>query len=666
VSFVLSFASACTISGDKTSARSTQAELPVTIESQKLITQPKLKSIPSREIPRNAQLDRTRGTGSLVDVESLGLDQDNDTTQRTGFGDTFIYRDTPIDAVVNDILGENYGLSFSVDPNVRGNITIRLEGITSAEQAVSAMDNALGLQGYAIISRDGNYLVTRSGSALQREDGRTVFVRNGAPLPKGAGTAVLEIQNALPSELTETVGQMGIRDLIRASDDARGLITLAGEPERLSEAVQLLRAFDVDWLSAISTAIVPLKNAPAEDIASELEPIFARTGGIEFIALPRLEALLVIGRTNRLVDQGLTWIDRLDKEATASISDDTLIYQATHLNASDLLQSVQSLFGAQGSTSQTSTSNQTQSPASQTASAGSQVGDLRVAVDEGRNAILARGDSTDLEEIERLLQRLDTPQPQILIEATIVEVTLTDDFRFGVQWAAVEDQLRTTFSDATNGQVSSRFPGVSISYVNVDLQAVINALNNVTDVEVVSSPRVSTLNNVSARLQVGDQVPVITQSAVSIVDPGAPVVNSVSFRDTGVILNVTPRTRGRGMIEIDVSQEVSGVAETTTSGIDSPTITQRRIESTLVVPEGATAVLGGLISSTRSKTNTGVPILMDIPFIGQAFKATGDNERRTELVILIRPTLVNHTTRPVALSDRLTEALLRVRPELLE
>ena len=190
-----------------------------------------------------------------------------------------------------------------------------------------------------------------------------------------------------------------------------------------------------------------------------------------------------------------------------------------------------------------------------------------------------------------------------------------------------------------------------------------NALDATSDTEIVSSPRVMVLNNETARIQIGDQVPIITQSAVSITDPGAPIVNSTTYRDTGVILIVTPSIRAGGMVEIDVSQEVSGVAETTSSTINSPTITQRSIETRLAVPDGSTAILGGLMSSTRSSTETGVPIVKDIPIAGALFRSTGRVERRTELVILIEPTVVLTAEPAIDIPRDLREALIRARSE---
>ncbi len=165
-------------------------------------------------------------------------------------------------------------------------------------------------------------------------------------------------------------------------------------------------------------------------------------------------------------------------------------------------------------------------------------------------------------------------------------------------------------------------------------------MEEITDVQIISSPQLMVLNNHSALLQVGDQVPVATRSAVSTLDDTAPVVNSIEFKDTGVILSVTPRVNAGGLVMIDIEQEVSSVVSTTTSGIDSPTIQQRRIISTVAVRSGETVALGGLIQEKVQTRDSGVPYLSRIPILGNLFKSNKDTNIRTELLILITPRVI--------------------------
>jgi general secretion pathway protein D len=183
--------------------------------------------------------------------------------------------------------------------------------------------------------------------------------------------------------------------------------------------------------------------------------------------------------------------------------------------------------------------------------------------------------------------------------------------------------------------VGPSYPGFSATFLTGDLQVAVNAVASRSDIEVVSNPKIFVLDNHTGHLQVGDQVPVVTQTGQSTSAPGSPIVNTVEYRSTGVILNVTPRITGDGRVVLEVTQEVSSVASTTTSGIDSPTIQQRKMDSTLVLDDGGVVALGGLISTNRSRTNAGVPFFKDIPVVGTLFKTDSRTRQRTELVVLI-------------------------------
>jgi len=265
-------------------------------------------------------------------------------------------------------------------------------------------------------------------------------------------------------------------------------------------------------------------------------------------------------------------------------------------------------------------------------------GDLRIVANNDSNSLLVLATPAEFSVIESALLRLDAPSRQVLIEASLAEVTLTDELRYGVQWNYNGKKGPVTLSDAASGKISQQFPGLSFLFTgSTDISAVLNALESVTKVRVISSPKLVTLNNHTAQLQVGDEVPVTTQSAVSVGIAGAPIVNSVQLRDTGVILEVTPRVNKNGLVQLDISQEVSNSIPTTTSSIDSPTIQQRKLSSTVVVKNGDTVALGGLITESVTKSKSGVPYLARIPLFGALFRDSNNTTTRTELILLITP-----------------------------
>jgi general secretion pathway protein D len=269
---------------------------------------------------------------------------------------------------------------------------------------------------------------------------------------------------------------------------------------------------------------------------------------------------------------------------------------------------------------------------------------LRIVSDARNNALIIYANPKEYELIDQAMQRLDVVPLQVLIEATIAEVTLNNQLQYGLQWFFNSGDSSFAFSTLTSGAVSSIFPGFNYVLNATSAKVVLSALTQITQVKVISSPELLVLDNGTAHLEVGDQVPIVTQSAVSVISPGAPVVNSVDYRDTGVILNITPRVSSSGLVLLDIDQEVSDVVKTESSDIDSPTIQQRRIQSSIAVNTGETIALGGLIKDHSENTVTGIPVLSNIPILGNLFKTTNNEHDRTELLVLLSPKVIKNTS----------------------
>jgi general secretion pathway protein D len=312
---------------------------------------------------------------------------------------------------------------------------------------------------------------------------------------------------------------------------------------------------------------------------------------------------------------------------------------------------------------------------------------LRITSDEVNNALVISATPDEYAHISAALQKLDITPLQVVIDATIAEVTLTNQLQYGLQYYIQSGDFRallsspttttttgtttSTSSATTPGNVISPFqsfnyiPGLNIAITGASGSAVIlQALSQLTRVQVLSSPNLLVLNNQSARIQVGDQVPIATQSAVSTVTSGAPTVNSIEYRDTGVILNITPRVNASGLVLLDISEEVSAAGSTTTSTIASPTITQRRIRSSVAVSDGQTIALGGLIQDQRTKGKNGVPFLQDIPVLGWLFGTHNDQLTRTELIALITPHVIRSSDDAAAVTEELRQKLPMTVPAL--
>lgn len=294
---------------------------------------------------------------------------------------------------------------------------------------------------------------------------------------------------------------------------------------------------------------------------------------------------------------------------------------------------------------------------------------MKVVADEPNSSILINATRKEYERIVRILERIDVLPTQVMIEALIAEVTLTDELKFGVKWAftngrghaAAGGGKGVTLSDNEDGTVIPNFPGFSYFYLVKNISAAIDALSSITKVKVVSAPSLTVLDNRRATLQVGDQVPITTQTSQLLQTQGganpAITVNQVVMKDTGIILGFSPHVSSSGRVVLDIEQEVSTATNTTTSGIDSPTIQQRRVKTTVVVGDGQVVALGGLIQESDSVNKSQVPILGNIPVIGPAFRQKDDKINRTELLIFVRPQVLRDSNAAGEVADEFIERM---------
>jgi general secretion pathway protein D len=283
---------------------------------------------------------------------------------------------------------------------------------------------------------------------------------------------------------------------------------------------------------------------------------------------------------------------------------------------------------------------------------------VRITADVTNNAVLVYANAESQRVVEQTIRQIDRPQRQIAIEATIAEVTLNDQLNYGVQF----------FLASRKGSVSNTISGVSPSGSGLDLPAtavdaaagallgrvlpgfnflvgsensprvILDALHGVTNVKVLSNPSLVVLDNQAATLQVGDQVPFSTGTA-TVLTANNTVVNTIDYKNTGIILRVLPRANANGNIVLDIEQEISNVAAGSAASL-TPTISQRRVKSSIAVTSGQTVLLAGLISETENKMRQGIPLLDSIPGVGDAFSHQNTARSRTELILFIRPTVV--------------------------
>jgi general secretion pathway protein D len=614
-----------------------------------------------------------------------------------GFQLSFV--DVDVATVVAAILGDGLGVPFVVDPQVKGTITLQASRPLAREELLPTLEAALRVQGAAIVVVSGVYNVVPVKDAARRITSITTQRGNGFSIQ------IVSPRYVSATEIERLLQPFAPEGGILRVDEARNLLLIAGTSQEIATMLEVIKTFDVDWLAGMSFALFPLEFVDARTMATELENVFGDAKGplggiVRFTPLGRLNSLMVITPQPKYITDVESWIRRLDV-GSATPGRRIYVYDVQNSKADDLAASLSKIlnisyeggsgssgnssgsgYGSRGDSAQSSTPSGgvTQSrPSSSNFSgegsgsrSGSDGGEntVRIVPSPENNALLINATPTEYSVIEAALKKLDTRPIQVLIEASLAEVTLTDDMRYGLQWSYQGGDGPLILSESGGGTINQSFPGFSYLFTGrTDIRAVLNAIESLTNVRVISNPKLLVLNNHQADLQIGDQVPITVQSAVGTVGENSPIVNAVQFRDTGVILRVTPRVNKSGLVILEVSQEVSDVVPTTTSGIDSPTIQQRKFNSTVAVQDGETIALGGLIRETKSRSGSGVPFLRRIPFLGELFGSTLRGSRRTELIVLMTPKVIQNADDSAELLEKLKldfRGLQRVLPQWRE
>lgn len=528
----------------------------------------------------------------------------------------------PIEQAAKAVLGDALKKSYTIDPKVTGTVTLQTTRPLSGSDLLETFQTILEFNG-AVLEGSGNVMkIVPLAGATQRVVGPESL---GA---SGARVVAVPLKYISTTEMVRLLEPISGESLKLQSIPNRNVLLIAGARDEINAAVEAINLFDVDVLKGKSVGLYKLRAAEPEAVVQELNAIFETSDGgslqnvVSFIPSQRLGAILVVTSRSSYLAEAEKWIRDLDG-AAGGAKRRPVVYNLQNRAASDLAPILSEMLKdvAEGATETLD-------------------GAPRVVADDAKNAIIVWGNDSEQDSFSRLIQSLDTTPVQVLLEATIAEVSLNDELSFGLRSYFEQHGTRGTFTDAGNGAVSSTFPGLSFLFSGTNSGAALNALSSITNVNVVSSPSLMVVDNQEAKLQIGDQVPIATQQARDTENVNAPVINTISFRDTGIILTVKPRVSSSGQVVLDIEQEVSSVSNTTTSGIDSPTISQRKIKTSVVVTDGQTLALGGLIEERSNRTTAGAPGISKIPVVGALFRNRKDKRGKTELLVLITPRVI--------------------------
>ena len=574
------------------------------------------------------------------------------------------FEQAPLADVMHSILGETLGLDYIIDRPVEGEITIRTRSPIPRSELLPILESLLRSNDVVMI-RGPNDRFFVSGP----DNINATIPSYESSAVGGYSNVIVPLQYIGANEMVEILTPVASDAAFVRVDPKRNLLILGGTSLQLEGWLDIVATFDVDQIAGMSVGIFPLNNATVESLSVELDHILGATAKGESAALgdlvrvmpvERLNSILVVSPRQHYIDQVGDWIAKLDG-AVDTASEATLhVYEVRNGNAANMASLLSVIYGGGGGGASksggvapgltpTQTGGQSMgaggSPAGPAAGAPRGGGSLdlgdgvRVVSDNYNNSLLVYAPPQEYRRIEAILTKLDVVATQVLIEASIIEVQLNDELKYGLEWAFSNNlgggDIGIGSLNTGSGPIGPETPGFSYTISNGagDFKAVLNALADKSLVNVISTPSVMVLDNHTAAINVGTQQPIQSSSTIT---NGGNVQNSITYKDTGVDLQVTPSVNDGGLVTMDIAQSVTdvGLVDTATG---QRSFLQRKVTSRVAVRSGESVVLGGLIRNNAGTSRTGVPWLMDIPGLGALFSAQKETEARTELLVFITP-----------------------------
>ena len=594
------------------------------------------------------------------------------------------FEQAPLSEVVHAIVGDILGLDYVVDHPIKGQVTLRTRTPVPRDELMPVLESLLRANNALMIrGRDNRYLITgaQGGAKLSPS------LVSSDSLAPGYSTIVVPLQYIGATSMADILKPLADESAFVRVDNARGILMLAGTRQQLTGWLDIVATFDVDMLKGMSVGMFPLENSEVDEVAEALNQLLEGGSGedlglkgmVRVIPFKRLNSVLVVSPRAHYLDIMQNWISRLDEKADISYERQLFVYPVQNTTASRLAELLTEIYSgsgggggggvrdtagvAPGLTQQTIGGINTDGNApasfaddsydsgtmrSGILSTGSEMGsgnsspieDVRVVADEENNSLMIYATGRQYKLIRDALERLDTEATQVIIEASIMEVTLTDELKYGLEWTfkngiGNDYDGRGVLSNTIGGPAAAVVPGFSYTVTNSigDISAVLRALSEESLINIISTPSVMVLDNHTAYIHVGDQVPTFDQQTES---DGGRITQSVTYKDTGVKLTVRPSVNAGGLVTMDVAQSVTDIGNID-AATGQRTFLERNIVSRVAVRSNESVVLGGLIRENASTAESGVPILHKLPLVGPIFGTTEKEDRRTELLIIITP-----------------------------
>lgn len=582
------------------------------------------------------------------------------------------FNQVPLTTLVQVVYAEMLGKTVQIDPKVmdrRDLVSFRTPPGQTAAQIEEATQLLLKSFGLAALDFGAMVRVVPDGA----QTGYLPELRRGSALPE-TPLRLRPVFQLVELEAVRNVEVAGwlktiMGDRVTVTEDvSRNAVLLSGTSDNVAAAIDTIRLLDQPVMRGRASLRITPVYWSAQDLATTLQQVLTaegyamapvnqplQAGGVRYpitlVPVPVTNSLLVFSISGEVARHVQAWVDKLDQPNKQTSGKNFFTYTPRNVSADSLAkmlgQVIQGGVAAQPAAVSAAGSASAVAAAAPRSQGASSNGGAGLVVDSNTNTLIFNTNSENYSQLISLLNTLDQPSKSALIEVTVAEVRLTDTYTLGIEWLLRESGANGNLTTiGTLGGLGLGTAGLTLTRLasGGDVRLVLNALATSNRATILSSPRIVARNGETARIQVGQEVPIITSQQSSLsgnTGDSTGILQTIQYRNTGVILNIRPSIFSGDRIDLDVKQEVSAAVETTTGVNNSPTFLTRNIDTKLTLEHGSTVLLGGLISNDRTDGARGVPWLMKIPVLGQLFRVDTDNASRTELIVLITPYVIN-------------------------
>jgi general secretion pathway protein D len=670
----------------------------------------------------------------------------------------FNFENQPIQAVIKAILGDLLQENYTIAPNVGGTVTFSTSKPIRRSEALPVLEMLLSANGVSLVRQNDRVTVMATKDAILGRLTPSTAPVNSA---KGYELRIFPLQYVSPTEMAKLLKPYAKPEAFINIDPNRSLLVMAGTATELQNYQQTIETFDVDWLKGMSVGVFTLQHVEVTKLLPDLLKIFGTEGEsplagmFRFMPIEQTNSLVVITPQPEYLKSAEEWLYRLDRGG-AENAVQLYVYNVKNLKAPDLGDYLSQIFlgastgsshrsttgsvapglrpttlGGRGGTGSSLGSNsgssstmsyqnslRPQSDREKNAATGTGTtptapgqggkpeSDIRISAIEENNQLMVQATPLEWSRIEAAIKKLDIVPLQVQIEARILEVSLTGDLNFGVQWYLAGLIGTAAGSAQANGQYPYVIPpgtgpsytgnshdrhraslgainnvtptglgGFFYSFLNKNFEVAINALEQNGTAKSLAAPSLLVANNQEAQINVGQQIPIVQTfynglGTVGTTSNGTTTnslatTGSVQYINTGVTLDVKPRVNPGGLVYLDIQQEVSNPGPTPPGG-GNPAINQRLIQTQVAVQSGETLLLGGLIQDNQTQNQTGLPLISKVPFLRNLFGSTINHKDRTELIVLITPRVIRNSDEGRQVTEEYTrqfQSLAPLRPD---